>query len=70
MEWQDMNTAPTLERVFVAGWQRRYGSVSGYWWLYEDCTDQNGVPMEHPDALKWQPLPPPPASPPDLDRKD
>lgn len=61
--WQDISTAPTLERVFVAGWQPRHGNVAGYWWFYEDTTDENGRPMGHPTATKWQPLPNPPASP-------
>ncbi len=58
--WQDISTAPDLERVFVAGWQKPRGTVAAYWWLHEDHTDERGVPTEHPDALKWCPLPPPP----------
>lgn len=58
--WQDISTAPTLERVFVAGWQPRSGTVQGYWWFYEDATDENGRPIDHPTAEKWMPLPPPP----------
>lgn len=59
-EWQNISTARPLERVFVAGWQKPSGSVRGYWWVYEDFTDEKGVPSEHRTALKWQPLPKPP----------
>ena len=48
--WQRIDAAPDLERVIVAGWQPRIGSVAGYWWHHEDCTDEDGSPMEHPDA--------------------
>lgn len=52
---------PTLDRVFVAGWQPQNGTVRGYWWFYEDLTDEHGRPMEHSDATMWRPLPPPPS---------
>ena len=48
--WQPIETAPTLERVMVCCWSPRSGNVSGYWWYYEDITDEKGVPMDHPDA--------------------
>ena len=60
-EWRDF-PAPALDRVFVAGWQPPSGCVRGYWWMYEDVTDERGVPMDHPAALKWQPFPTPPAT--------
>lgn len=62
--WRDIKTAPTLDRVFVSGWQKRSGNTAGYWWVHEDCTDDNGVPMDHPDALLWRPLPERPNLPP------
>lgn len=62
--WQDISTAPTLDRVFVAGWQRRSGTCAGYWWFEEDVTDERGVPMGKPDATLWRPLPPAPNLPP------
>lgn len=61
-EWQDIESAPTLDRVFVAGWQPRHGNTEGYWWLYEDMTDENGKPIDHPNATMWRKLPAPPAS--------
>jgi hypothetical protein len=64
MEWMPIHTAPKLERVFVAGWQKPHPPVRGYWWYYEDHTDEDGRPMEWPDALMWQPLPKPPVGPP------
>ena len=61
--WQPM-PAPSLERVFVSGWQSRHRlGTAGYWWVSEDTTDDNGVPMTHADALYWQPLPAPPTFP-------
>lgn len=61
--WNDL-PGPDLDRVFVAGWQPPHGNVRGYWWFYEDMTDEHGVPMEHPNALKWCALPSPPSDPP------
>lgn len=52
-EWQDISSAPTLERVIVAGWRPRQGTTSGYWWFHEDCTDNNGAPMDHPNATHF-----------------
>jgi hypothetical protein len=52
-----MDSAPTLERVLVAGWQDRNGRTVGYWWYYEDVTDEAGIPEEHPNALLWRRLP-------------
>ena len=63
-EWQPIETAPTLDRVLVAGWQKPSGGVAGYWWYYEDMTDERGVPMDNPSALRWQPWPAPPVEPP------
>lgn len=59
--WMPIESAPPLERVFVAGIQP--ASMTGcaaYWWYCEDVTDNAGVPMDHPDAIRWRPLPPPP----------
>jgi hypothetical protein len=28
----------------------------GYWWYHEDCTDDAGKPMDHPEATLWLPL--------------
>lgn len=62
--WLPIETAPTLERVFVAGWQRPSGTCAGYWWFEEDVTDDKGVPMGKPDARLWRRLPPAPTLPP------
>ena len=62
--WQDIKTAPTLDRVFVSGWQAPNGSVAGYWWVHEDCTDEAGRPIDYPDAALWQPVPARPEEPP------
>jgi len=66
-EWQPIETAPPLERIFAAGWQPQSGRVAGYWWVHEDYTDEKGVPMEYPTALKWQHLPAAPKSPPSVE---
>ncbi len=65
-DWQPIETAPELERVFVAGWERRSGRVDGYWWWHEDhCYE--GKAIEHPNATMWCPinLPPLPEPPKD-----
>lgn len=63
-EWQDIKSVEPLDRVIVAGWQKASGTVAGYWWLHEDFIDEKGVPMDHPDALLWQPFPERPSQPP------
>ena len=68
-DWKSIQTAPTLDRVFVAGWQEHNGVCQAYWWYEEDVTDENGVPMTHPNALLWQPLPDPPKKPPTPDMR-
>ena len=55
--WRPIETAPKLDRVFVSGWQKRSGIIAGYWWLQEDMTDENGIPMYSPSAKYWRPLP-------------
>lgn len=59
-KWMPIEDADTLDRVLVAGWQPATRTVQGYWWVHEDVTDDTGNPMEHTDALKFMPLPPPP----------
>lgn len=59
-KWRPIEEASSLDRIFVSGWQKRSGSVAGYWWVHEDVTDENGKPMDHPDATYFQPLPTPP----------
>jgi hypothetical protein len=51
--WQPIATAPKLDRVLVAGWQKPSGRTVGYWWWSEDFTDEHGKPMDKPDALYW-----------------
>ncbi len=65
-EWKKF-PAPDLERIFVAGWQKASGNTVAYWWLYEDMSDENGRPIDHPDALRWTELPECPAEPPSPD---
>ena len=55
-QWRDM-PAPTLSRIMVAGIQPRRGNVQSYWWIHEDMSDENGVPIDKPQALKWMSLP-------------
>lgn len=55
-QWQDISTAPELDRVIVAGWQKPTQRVAGYWWMHEDVII-NGKPDAHPDALLWHPFP-------------
>ncbi len=55
--WRTMGSIGSFDRVFVAGWQKPSRSTSGYWWMHEDCTDEHGVPMDHPEALLWRPIP-------------
>lgn len=65
-KWHDIETAPTLERIIVAGWQKDSGNVGAYWWWYEDYTDEHGKPMDWPSALMWRKPPEVPQSPPNL----
>jgi len=65
MTWQPIETAQNGDRVWVAGWHKKHGTVAGYWWYHEDVIF-NGKPCEHPDATIWCPIelpafPPPPA---------
>lgn len=53
--WREM-PAPSLERVVVAGWHPARQMTRGYWWYHEDCTDDAGKPMDHPEATLWLPL--------------
>jgi len=63
-EWQPIETAPSLERIIVAGWQPEHGAIKGYWWWYEDHTNEHGKPIDFPSALKWhKPIPVPSESP-------
>ena len=62
--WKPIETARSLDRVIVAGWQPRSGSVAGYWWYHEDVTDEDGKPIEYTDALLWHPFPEVPREPP------
>jgi hypothetical protein len=62
--WRPIETAENFDRVIVAGWQPRNGNTAGYWWYHEDCTDECGRPMDHPDALLWHPFPAVPSAPP------
>lgn len=55
LQWQTLDTAPELYRVFVTGWQARHGTTRGYWWWHED-TVHEGRAVEHPDALYWAPI--------------
>lgn len=66
-EWRPL-PGPTLERVMIAGWQARNGFTAGYWWYHEGVTDENGMPIDDPDARLWAPLviPPFPKSPDDV----
>lgn len=57
MQWRPIESAPKLERIFVAGWQPPHLTTRGYWHYGEDVTDENGVPMDHPQARLWMPLP-------------
>jgi hypothetical protein len=61
--WEPIATVPSLDRVLVAGWQPRSGTTQGYWWKYEDYTDESGKPMEHPNATMWMAWPASPAQP-------
>lgn len=56
--WFNISTAPKVDRVFVSGIQPAHKTVTSYRWVHEDCTDENGKPMDHPDADMWRPLPP------------
>lgn len=58
--WQPIETAPDFERVIVAGWQPKSGTVAGYWWMHEDDI----VAGRPPSALLWHPFPNSPPAPP------
>ncbi len=62
--WLPIESAPTLDRVIVAGWQPRNRNIIGYWWYHEDVTDEHGKPMDYPSALLWRPFPAVPSAPP------
>ena len=53
--WQDISTAPELDRVLVAGWQKRSGTVAGYWWWSDDVII-NGRAVRHTSATLWAPV--------------
>lgn len=51
--WLPIETAPELERVWVAGIQpRSRNGTKAYWWWHED-TVYNGVAVECPHATHW-----------------
>ncbi len=50
--WQPIETAPELDRIWVAGWQPRNQTTRGYWWWHEDCCYE-GKAIEHPEATLW-----------------
>ncbi len=53
-EWQPIETAPDLERIWVAGVQprARSGGCVAYWWWHEDAVHE-GKAIEHPNATHW-----------------
>lgn len=51
-QWQPIETAPDLDRVWVAGWQKPSRGCAGYWWYHEDVTS-DGAAIEHPEATLW-----------------
>jgi len=62
--WQDISTAPDLDRVMVCGWNPPHKRVAGYWWWHEDSVYE-GRAIDHPTALYWcrvnlPAFPPPP----------
>ena len=61
-EWEPV-PGPSLERVLVAGWQPQNGTTRGYWWFYEDETDEHGRPIDYPCATMWRRFPAPPPLP-------
>lgn len=58
--WMPISEAPTLERVIVSGIQPKCGTCPAYRWYHEDVTDENGVPMDRPNADLFRYLPTPP----------
>lgn len=54
--WQPIETAPDMDRIWVAGWQNRHGRCAGYWWQEEDMVI-NGKPQGNPAAIVWRPIP-------------
>ena len=50
-----IDTAPTLHRVFVCGWQSPSKSVAGYWWWHEDAV-VDGAAIVRPHATHWFPI--------------
>jgi len=56
-DWKPISTAGSLDRLIVAGWQKPSGTTAGYWWYYEDMTDEHGNPIDYPEALMWHPFP-------------
>lgn len=62
--WRDIekDRPPFHGRVIVAGWHPKVRTFPGYWWMHEDETDAMGYPIEHKDALLWQPWPAPPST--------
>ncbi len=59
-KWRPIEEAGAFDRIIVAGWQKPKGTTAGYWWYHEDVTDQNGKPMDHPEATKFYPMQIPP----------
>lgn len=59
--WRGIGEAESYQRMIVCGWAPRQRNVAGYWWMHEDVADEFGVPIDHPTATLFQPLPTPPA---------
>lgn len=50
--WLPIESAPDLERIMVAGWQPRQGTVRGYWFWHEGVAD-GGVAIDDPNVTHW-----------------
>lgn len=61
--WRPIETAPDLDRIWVAGWQAAHGGTRGYWWYHEGSA-KNGKSLEpYAGASLWAPLNLPPLPP-------
>lgn len=52
---QPIETAPDLERIMVACWQKPSGRTAGYWWFDEGIA-QDGRAVDRLNATHWFPI--------------
>lgn len=67
--WRTIESAPSMCRILVCGWQKATRQTQGYWWWGEDVTI-DGKPNDHKNATHWAPMVLPAFPPPPVQEKD